>query len=479
MSGASLRVAILGAAGMAVCGAAGSAWAQWTATVLSPDGTYISHAFYTSGGRQAGWVRASDGSAHASLWSGSAASWVDLHPAGALSSSVAALDGNQQAGNVSLPPTWNISPRAVVWSGSAASMVDLTPTGATGSVLSHARGGQQVGYAWVPPASGGGAHIKRASLWSGTAASWVDLHPPATESSIAFALSGGQQVGIAVVAGQEHASVWSGSAATWVDLHPAGATTSRAYVIDGAMQAGKAVVDGREHAGVWSGTAASWVDLHPADGFQSGVSAAVGGRQGGSASFPGFVSPPFPPFVSRASLWSGTSASRVDLHPEGAVNSAVAAMHGEYQVGYATFRQPSTANPSPAHAGVWMGSAGSWVDLSKFLPTYGGSTEAWYETYATSVWSDGLTLYVSGYGENFADPETHALLWTRPLCGTADFNGDGDFGTDQDIEAFFACLGGQCCAACFARGSDFNGDGDFGTDQDIEAFFRVLGGGAC
>jgi hypothetical protein len=64
-------------------------------------------------------------------------------------------------------------------------------------------------------------------------------------------------------------------------------------------------------------------------------------------------------------------------------------------------------------------------------------------------------------------------------CGTSDYNGDGDFGTDQDIEAFFACLGGNCCATCFSGGSDFNGDGDFGTDQDIESFFRVLGGGSC
>jgi hypothetical protein len=64
-------------------------------------------------------------------------------------------------------------------------------------------------------------------------------------------------------------------------------------------------------------------------------------------------------------------------------------------------------------------------------------------------------------------------------CGDQDFNGDGDFGTDQDIEAFFACLGGNCCATCFCQGSDFNGDGDFGTDQDIESFFRVLAGGNC
>ncbi|HYE63265.1 MAG TPA: zinc-dependent metalloprotease family protein [Phycisphaerales bacterium] len=65
----------------------------------------------------------------------------------------------------------------------------------------------------------------------------------------------------------------------------------------------------------------------------------------------------------------------------------------------------------------------------------------------------------------------------RPAC-SADYNRDGDTGTDQDIEAFFACLGGHCCATC-PQSADFNGDGDIGTDQDIESFFRVLGGGAC
>jgi|GEM_PF-4786338 len=63
------------------------------------------------------------------------------------------------------------------------------------------------------------------------------------------------------------------------------------------------------------------------------------------------------------------------------------------------------------------------------------------------------------------------------LTCEGDFNGDGDFGTDQDIEAFFSCLAGQCCANCLS--ADFNGDSDFGTDQDIESFFRVLAGGSC
>jgi hypothetical protein len=70
-------------------------------------------------------------------------------------------------------------------------------------------------------------------------------------------------------------------------------------------------------------------------------------------------------------------------------------------------------------------------------------------------------------------------LVNPPACGTSDFNGDGDFGTDQDIEAFFSCLAGFCCGTCWQNGADFNGDGDYGTDQDIEAFFRVLAGVPC
>jgi hypothetical protein len=68
--------------------------------------------------------------------------------------------------------------------------------------------------------------------------------------------------------------------------------------------------------------------------------------------------------------------------------------------------------------------------------------------------------------------------WVLP-CGSADFNCDGDIGTDADIEAFFACLGGACPPPPCPSNADFNGDGDIGTDSDIEAFFRVLAGGAC
>jgi hypothetical protein len=70
-----------------------------------------------------------------------------------------------------------------------------------------------------------------------------------------------------------------------------------------------------------------------------------------------------------------------------------------------------------------------------------------------------------------------AALAIASTCGSADFNQDGEVATDADIEAFFACLAGDCCSSCGS--ADFNGDGDVATDADIEAFFRVLAGGSC
>jgi hypothetical protein len=83
------------------------------------------------------------------------------------------------------------------------------------------------------------------------------------------------------------------------------------------------------------------------------------------------------------------------------------------------------------------------------------------------------------YGVIFLADNMVAVMLPPPTCGSSDYNGDGDYGTDQDIEAFFACLGGNCCGTCWYLGSDFNGDGDYGTDADIESFFRVLAGGNC
>ncbi len=55
-----------------------------------------------------------------------------------------------------------------------------------------------------------------------------------------------------------------------------------------------------------------------------------------------------------------------------------------------------------------------------------------------------------------------------------DFDGDGDVGTDADIEKFFACLSAPS-SEC--PNTDLDGDGDVGTDADIQEFFRLLAGG--
>jgi hypothetical protein len=77
--------------------------------------------------------------------------------------------------------------------------------------------------------------------------------------------------------------------------------------------------------------------------------------------------------------------------------------------------------------------------------------------------------------------DTRQMVRMRDIyaCGSADFNCDGDYGTDADIEAFFECLGGNCPHFPCTNTADFNGDGDVGTDADIETFFRVLAGATC
>jgi hypothetical protein len=112
-----------------------------------------------------------------------------------------------------------------------------------------------------------------------------------------------------------------------------------------------------------------------------------------------------------------------------------------------------------ADGGSLAGATGPTLTISAAQPSDAGSYDV---------------IVGNSCGSVTSDP---AMLTVGSPCGSADFNGDGDVGTDSDIESFFACLSGACCATCGS--ADFNGDGDLGTDSDIEAFFRVLGGGGC
>jgi hypothetical protein len=282
----------------------------------------------------------------ASLWSGTAASWVDLNPIGALSSAITGIDNGQQVGEALVDGVH----RASLWSGTAASWIDLHPSTAESSSVHAVKGGQQTGYAQVDG-------VIHASLWTGTASSWVDLHPTGSTGSEALAVGDGQQAGLAIVSGVARASLWTGTASSWVDLNPAGATESYAYGVSSGLQAGAAFVDGTLRASLWSGTAASWVDLSvflPA-GFTSsfargissdGVNVYVSGH--GFNSLTG---------RDEAVFWKQRLAAPwtvVNLNPEDATQSRAYAADGAQQAGHATV-------DGPPRAGLWSGTAASWA----------------------------------------------------------------------------------------------------------------------
>jgi hypothetical protein len=75
------------------------------------------------------------------------------------------------------------------------------------------------------------------------------------------------------------------------------------------------------------------------------------------------------------------------------------------------------------------------------------STRVCYDRDGDGTFEDGTVM-----GNNAAsvDESYNVVLYIGAMpsgqpCGSADFNNDGDFGTDQDIEAFFRVLAGGTC----------------------------------
>jgi hypothetical protein len=166
---------------------------------------------------------------HAVRWSGTVESMIDLHPSGFNVSYAYATDGVHQGGYVAETPT--SAHLAAMWSGSAASYLNMNPTWAIDSQIRGMVPGQQVG--WTMPTTGG----THATMWTGSAASALDLHPfPGFGSSGLAATIGFAQVGSSSVPGYafEHAGIWFGTAASFVDLNqflPAGYGESHANCI--------------------------------------------------------------------------------------------------------------------------------------------------------------------------------------------------------------------------------------------------------
>lgn len=298
------------------------------------------------------------------------------------------------------------TPHALMWSGTAASAIDLNPVGYSQSVAYGNFGTTVVGFA-APVGS-----FNHAVLWNGSAASVVDLNPAGFQSSIANAATTAKQVGAAygtTTNFNNHAFLWGGTAATAVDLNPSGFGTSNATGVSGNIQVGAGTLQSAaaSHALMWSGTAASVVDLSPPGFTESRAAAIDGNTQVGSGSFQ-FAGP------SRALLWHGTAASAIDLNPTGFDFSAALGVSGPVQAGW------GQRSDGIQRALAWTGSASSYVDLhaslSGLLPNL-----LLFSSQAKGVSDNGSIVGDAQFiNPNTNQSSSYAILWTPvPEPGTA------------------------------------------------------------
>ena len=357
-------------------------------------------------------------------------------------------------------------PRLAVWEGAAWRALG---GGFSGFVLAVTRleNGQIVaGGAFT---SAGGVPANGVARWDGTA--WIAMGGgfSAIVSDFANLPSGGL-----VAAGSRLGGVWGNHVAVWngVDWSPLGGgvdndTRALALLPNGDLVAAGFFANAggvpASRIARWNGSA--WLSLGTGLNTPTGTSYVMdlailpGGDLVATGSFTHAGGAPSPGIAR----WDGSS-----WHPLGAGLAPIGPQRGE-----ALAVLPS----GELAVGGWFSSAGGVA--ARNIALWNGSTwsalGAGVDNRVTKVTSVPGGLAVHGvFGVAGEQVSVAFARWWR---GNADFDGDGDTATDADIEAFFACLAGNCCAMCGT--ADFDGDGDTATDADIEAFFRVLAGGAC
>ncbi len=180
---------------------------------------------------------------------------------------------------------------------------------------------------------------------------------------------------------------------------------------------------------------------------------------------------PFQSSLCSVAKWNGTRWTSVGQYLGGRTTSLAAFDDG----GGPSLYAGGTAQPGINYIARLVGN--QWTTLGGGVAAT--TTPPFPSVFGLLAWND--RLIVGGDFDTAGGTDANGIaVWHA--CPTshcnADYNNDGDSGTDQDIEAFFACLAANCCFTC-PPDADFDGDGDVGTDQDIEAFFRVLAGGTC
>ena len=178
---------------------------------------------------------------------------------------------------------------------------------------------------------------------------------------------------------------------------------------DGTRLAGSA--DGR--AALWPAVDAAPTDLGPAGFSSSEVYALDGELQVGIA---------FKGIKARAGLWRGTASSFVDLTPDEYEVGRALHYSGGWQVGFVR-RQDMTRNFSSSladEAALWRGSKDDWFNLNSVLPPQSGlnASVAW------SIERNGDRVRICGEAsryeisdagtdrESHFVPEARAVIWT-------------------------------------------------------------------
>ena len=351
-SGGLLAVVVCGF----LCVPSARAQAVYTAIDLGPAESIGNAAYGAAGGRQVGVA----GGAQAALWDRSAAGFINLHPAhlGLVGSVATGIGGGQQVG-YGLDAANINRLHALLWTGTAASAVDLTPAGWAVALATGTDGTRQFGYGSATDPTGG-PESDHALMWNGTAAGFTDLNPAGMRLSRILGVGGGQQVGWGrgdATNDGIHAMLWSGTAGSAVDLAPPDVRQSEAYSAAGGQQVGYGVpfadAQHRRHALLWRGTAATVTLLQPAGFTQSEAYGTNGLQQVGYGLGPINGGPTL---ANHALLWNGSPGDYVDLHsflPDQFASSYARAIDENGAIAGYAFTDPSELVPSQ-HAILWV-----------------------------------------------------------------------------------------------------------------------------
>ena len=345
---------------------------------------------------------------------------IDLNPTtirGVASSQALSIGGTTVAG-FGTTAFGNNPTHALLWTGGAATAVDLTPNGFFGTEALFTSGSQQVGDGMTV----GPVNYTHALLWTGSASSAVDLTPTALSwviDSTAVFTDGVHQLGSGSnLSGTTHALVWSGSGASAIDLGPTNLPwiqQSQANTISGSQIFGWGYGPNptdpaklQMHALLWNGFLTGATDLTPTNltGITDSQILAAGGSQQvgwGSAGTSQY---------QHALLWTGRPDNVVDLQPDGFFSSVANASNGRQQVGWGD-SEAAGGN----HALLWTGTAGSVVDLTQFLPV------KFVYSMATGIDAEGNIV---GTAQDELGVE-HAVVWHLPILGDANLDGNVDF----------------------------------------------------